>query len=364
MFSVVIISIISIYFYIKWKFSFWERRGIPSLPVAFPYGNFKGVGKTKHIKDVLHEIYVTFKGKAPIAGAYLAFSSNFAVVLDLDLIKNILIKDFNNFHDRRHFYNERDDFMSANLLTMQGQEWRELRQVLTPTFTSAKMKFMFSTISEISERLIKKLDEDLDQNPIVDIKDYLARFTTDIIGTCAFGIECNSLKDANCEFRVYSKRAFLQPRHSRFFIYLCAEFPEIARALHIKLFRDDITEFFTRLIEGTITYREKNDIHRNDFIDLLLRLKTNNPNKEDGKLTVKQIIAQSLLFFLAGFETSSSTSGFALYELAFNPDIQEKARTEINRIFKAHNNQITYEGLMEMQYLDQIINGELFLFVR
>lgn len=75
------------------------------------------------------------------------------------------------------------------------------------------------------------------------------------------------------------------------------------------------------------------------------------------------MVAQGVQFFAAGFETSSSTIGFTLYELCLNPDIQEKLRKEIKTIIAKHG-EITYEGVSEMNFLEMCIMGNyLFHFV-
>lgn len=72
-----------------------------------------------------------------------------------------------------------------------------------------------------------------------------------------------------------------------------------------------------------------------------------------------EIVAQSFLFFIAGFETSSTTATFAFLELAMNPEIQEKLRNEIKSVLDKHNNEITYDSLKEMTYMGQVIDGKL-----
>jgi cytochrome P450 family 6 len=70
------------------------------------------------------------------------------------------------------------------------------------------------------------------------------------------------------------------------------------------------------------------------------------------------IAAQAFVFFLAGFETSSSTMTLCLYELALNPDIQERLWSEINTVMEKHGGKISYESIFEMEYLDKVVNGE------
>lgn len=75
-------------------------------------------------------------------------------------------------------------------------------------------------------------------------------------------------------------------------------------------------------------------------------------------MSVEEIAAQAFLFFAAGFETSSSTLSFCLYELAKNPEVQKKVHEDIDRVLKKHNGEITYESVSEMNYLECCIDGK------
>ncbi|KAH8255396.1 hypothetical protein KR038_002387 [Drosophila bunnanda] len=110
-----------------------------------------------------------------------------------------------------------------------------------------------------------------------------------------------------------------------------------------------------RIVRETVELREREQIRRNDFMDLLLGLR----RQENGKgLTVEQMAAQAFVFFVAGFETSSSNMSYALFELAKNEAVQEKLRQEIREVIARHG-QLTYEAMMEMTYLDQTITETL-----
>lgn len=54
---------------------------------------------------------------------------------------------------------------------------------------------------------------------------------------------------------------------------------DLARALGLRQTQRDVSEFFTKVVEDTVAYREKNNYVRNDFLQLLI----NSRDKEDAK---------------------------------------------------------------------------------
>ena len=74
----------------------------------------------------------------------------------------------------------------------------------------------------------------------------------------------------------------------------------------------------------------------------------------DGDL----FVAQSFQVLLGGYETSSTTLSFTLYELALHPEIQHRLREEILQVLNKHNGELTYDGIQEMSYLDRVVAGE------
>ncbi|XP_017066145.1 probable cytochrome P450 6a14 [Drosophila eugracilis] len=346
------------------SYTYWARKGVPHERPLPLIGNMAGVGSKYHFRDINQRIYDKFKGQAPFAGMFMFFKRT-AMITDLDLIKQVLIKDFHHFQDRGIFNNPRDDPLTGHLLTLEGDEWKSMRQKLTPVFTSGKMKHMSGVVVEVGHRLADAMDKALQAAKVedgdVEIKDLCARFTTDVIGSCAFGLECYSLQDPNAEFREKGRMVFEKPRHSMLvqaFIFTNAK---LAKKLRMKVLRDDLTEFFLSAVKNTVDYRLKNGIKRNDFMDQLIELRAEDQEAaKSGKridlshgLTLEQMAAQAFVFFVAGFETSSSTMAFCLYELALQPEIQQKVRDEIERVLDGE--EITYDALAEMTYLEQVI---------
>jgi len=244
------------------------------------------------------------------------------------------------------------------------------------------MKMMFQTLVDCSDELVVIMDKAAKENKPVDIKDVVGRFTTDIIGSCAFGLECNSLRDPDSKFREYGKKVFdVGPVQAvKNAISLCI--PEVLDIFKVPVTRSDVTDFFMNVVNETVKYRETNNVVRKDFMHLLIQLKNNikisdeesagslkngvhqengsvNQSEAGKTLSIQELAAQAFVFFLAGFETSSTTLTFCFYELVTNPEIQDKLRQEINEVLEKHNGKITYEALLDMTYMEKCVNETL-----
>lgn len=230
-----------------------------------------------------------------------------------------------------------------------------------------KMKMMFQTLLQNSKALGEIFQSHSKNEKPLDIKEFSLRFTTDCIVSCAFGLDCNSLQNDNSEYRHFGKRLFDTQKYRQVMVYLLPE--KLLHALNVKLVDPQVEKFVLDLTRNTIEYREKNNFYRKDFMQLLLQLKNRNSVSDDEKilndknetgnyLTLEQIAAQCYLFFAAGFETSATTMTYTLYELGMHPEIQDRLRNEINEVLEQHNGEITYEAVMQMDYLDRVINGK------
>ncbi|EDW05265.1 probable cytochrome P450 6a21 [Drosophila mojavensis] len=343
----------------------WQNAGIPCEEPHILMGNLKGVQTERSFLDIWMQYYKKFKGTGPFAGFYW-FQRPAAFILEPFLVKHILIKDFNKFTDRGFFSNPEDDPLSGQLFLLDGHKWRSMRNKLSSTFTSGKMKYMFPTVVKISHEFVEVFGDMADKSSVIEVRELLARFTTDVIGSVAFGIECSSLKDPEAEFRVMGRSALSDQRHGALGIAILNSFPNFSRRMHLKMTPEHIEKFFMRIVRETVDFREKNNIRRNDFMDQLIDLKNNRLLKtetgEDTSLTIEEIAAQAFVFFAAGFETSSTTMGFVLYELAQNVDIQDRLREECKEVLAKHNGDLTYECIKDMQYLNQVISETLRLY--
>jgi len=161
--------------------------------------------------------------------------------------------------------------MSLHLFRLDAPRWRPLRTQLSPVFTSGKLKDMFHLLLNCSEHFERYLAEMVPADKIVECRDLTAKFTVDVIGSCAFGIEMNALNEETNEFCVMGRKIFRSDlkvlirsmvRETSFFKYFGHFFDD-----------HDVTNFMTNITRDTIEYRKKNNVSRNDFVDMLIYLK-------------------------------------------------------------------------------------------
>lgn len=177
------------------------------------------------------------------------------------------------------------------------------------------------------------------------------------LGNCAFGVDTDSLQNPEIDFRIYGDRIITPNLRNGMRLAVPLFIPHsILRAFNFRPLDPKASDFYQETVLSTIQYREDNNITRSDFMDLLIKMK--NSTNEENKLSTNEIIGQCFIFYLAGFETSSTTLTFATFEIAQNQYVQKRVRDEISRVLSKHNNEVTYEAVQEMEYLDQVVCGK------
>ncbi|XP_031624496.1 probable cytochrome P450 9f2 [Contarinia nasturtii] len=377
------VGLISYAFY-KWATinnDFFERRNIKCMKPRFIVGNTGGLFTNKYtVTEFAQKLYNAFPNES-IYGLF-DFRVPHYVVRDPEAIKQITIKDFDHFEDHRAFTDEGIDRLWSNtLFFMKGEKWRQMRATLSPAFTGSKMRQMFELVSECADDVVKHFVHKVESGEKVNIemKDFFGRYTNDVIASCAFGLKINSFLEPENEFYLNGKTLM----NFTSFKAMCrmvvlTKLPALARALNITSTDPVIAKSFRETILTTMEIRKKNKFFRPDMINMLMQvregtLKSDENVKEKegfatveeseiGKLTVKrkwnddEIVAQCFLFFIAGFESSSTMLTFVSYELTVNPDIQQKLYEEILETEQQLGGKsITYDALQKMKYLDQII---------
>ncbi|CAH1113648.1 unnamed protein product [Psylliodes chrysocephalus] len=375
------ILILMILFYLKFirPADYWRKRRV--FHVSAVRNFLKVVLSRKSLFEISLDSYRDYPDRR-FYGSYQLFAPSL-VVRDLDLIKQITIKDFDYFTDHFTFFNEKTDpILGQNLFELKGEKWKDMRSTLSPAFTSSKMKGMFPFIQETAEKFTNhfyNLPEDVID---MDIKIEFSKFSNDVIATCAFGIECDTLKNEDNDFFAMGHQVANPTIRTRFKLFLGMLLPKLYQSLNVPIFPQNIISFFQNLVKSNMDYREKHKVFRPDMIHLLMeakygQLKHDNETSEQDtgyatvqesyigksirkiKLTDDLITAQALVFFIAGFDTTSNVMCFLAHQLAIDEEVQNKLQAEVDEVMSRCNGIISYEEILNMKYLDQVISEVL-----
>jgi cytochrome P450 family 6 len=270
------------YVYFKISISYWEKRKVPYIKPTFPFGNVRDLMLVrKPIGHVFADLYRKLVGEK--FGGFYTFAKPGFILRDPEIIKSVLVKDFPSFHDRGFFTDEEFEPLTGHLFFLPGNRWRNLRFKLTPTFTSGKMKMMFQTLVDCGHELGTILEKSANNEEVIEIKDILARFSTDIISSCAFGIQCHCLENPDAEFRQWGRKIFTSSFFASIILSLSALAPSSVASLKLRSIDPKVSKYFRAMVQDTVAYREKNNFQRNDFMQLLIQIKNKGKVDEDTK---------------------------------------------------------------------------------
>lgn len=355
----VVAVFLGIYFYFKYSYTYWSRKGVPYLEPKFPLGNNDciAIEATSYGIETM-DWYNEIKKRGLKFGGAWSWAKPVLVLTDPDYIRDVLLKDFQYFPDRDFYHNPKYDKQNESLFVVEKEQWRNLRQKLSPTFTSAKMKMMFPTVVQCCQPMMELFQTAAKKGDDIDVKEWLASFTTDVIGCVAFGLEFGSFKSEEAKFRRMGKEVFMVDFRRAVYLLMSRICEQTAVNLGVVNIPSIVTKFFDEIITENVKYRRTNKINRPDFTQLLMDLEESTKN-EESPFTFEELIANVILFFIAGFDTSSTTMHFALYELARQPKLQERTRAEIQEILNKYNGEFSYEAYQDMPYLRQVIEETL-----
>ncbi|PNF20303.1 Cytochrome P450 6a2 [Cryptotermes secundus] len=376
--TMAIILFTSVWYYFKSEYSFWKKKGVRFISPVIPFGNIKDmILLRKATGEMLKVLYDEFP-EEPFVGTY-ELTKPMLIIRDPELIKRVTVKDFSYFQDRGVPVNEELEPLGSHLLNLTGKKWRTLRSKLTPTFTSGKIKMMFHLMIECAEQLKDYLEKPAQNGEILEMKEAVAKYSTNVIGLCAFGLQFNAINESDSEFRRIGRRVFETSVIAAELRMLQSAYPSAMKIFPMKIVPDEVNKHVIRTVKEVMEYREKNNVSRNDFMQLLIELKNkgrvhdDEPVKSEDKLdrtshketetnvdfTETLLASQAFIFFLAGFETSSTTLSFCLHELALNPEVQERLREEIDSTLEKYEGKITYDAIHSMSYLDKVVDETL-----
>lgn len=398
------VSFISIatYYYYKNYFNYWTRKNVKG-PTPFPFvGNLATILFSDRLvldlkwRQKYGKVYGLYQGTQPVL-----------VVADAEVLTQICIKDFDAFpnHDHSEFYNK---FQNNFIFTLQNESWKRVRTLMSPIFTSGKIKRMYKFLDTCADDIADCFAEQLQvkngkKSATVNVRDLYGLFTMDAITTCCYGLKLERA-DARDIKSAAARNQFVKDATQVFdfgfsrYIILAATPKAVLRYFDIKLLPLSSFTPIESKVNSLLSSRRKIKKNYDDFLQMLIDSKlsdeldlnemnseenhhaclNNNSISEDqrkmmnevssksgGKINLSDIeILSSCIFFLAvGLETTSNLLANVTYALAFHQNIQNKLHHEISKIAEYNEDKskcsFTYESLTSCSYLDAVLSETL-----
>jgi len=135
-----VLLLVFTYFYrmITENFDYWEKLGVPYKAGRFPWGSVDFLKVQKN--NALHQLDMSNEFKDDKFFGYFMFGKPILMVNDVELVKNIKVKDFHHFVDTQDENlakkfrrgGELDTLFNDNVGSAKGDEWKDVRSSLSP----------------------------------------------------------------------------------------------------------------------------------------------------------------------------------------------------------------------------------------
>jgi cytochrome P450 family 6 len=199
--GVVVLCVALILRYLLRFRGYLETLGIPLVkPILF----FGSPPFVPH-KLMMHEHSQEMHQKLGKTWAKYEGSEPTIVTIDPDLIKAIMVKHFDSFSDIIN-WEYADHQITLDLSG--GEQWKALRKVMSPTFSSGKLKSMMEPMDAVVDNLVSHLEKEIKKNPVVSVKEVFQCFALDTIAVCSFGINTNSFENPDNDILTWGKKLF------------------------------------------------------------------------------------------------------------------------------------------------------------
>ncbi|KAI8515236.1 Cytochrome P450 3A4 [Branchiostoma belcheri] len=358
------LCVVLFYLFSTWPYSTFKDLGIPGPKPAPLVGNYfsygQGVGKfDQECYKKFNKVWGIFEGRQPIL-----------LVGDLELVKDITVKEANTFTNRRIFEGQ-GELLGNGLTILKDADWKRVRSAISPTFSSGKLKQMALVVEKCADNFVANLDENAKNDVQFNLKDLAGAYTMDVISGTAFGVDVDSLHNPDHPFVANAKKLFEFNLFNPVVVILFL-FPKMAKVMGkfgFSLFPKSVITFFSSAVDNVIDMRntKEDEAKRVDFLQLMLKAHNKELDGEVPKDMVKQGVSKTeikgnaVLFWVAGYETTANTISLTAYNLAVHPELQDKVIEEVDTVIQKRG-KLDYEAVNEMHYLDMCVSETLRMF--
>ncbi|CAL1528758.1 unnamed protein product [Lymnaea stagnalis] len=353
-----------LYIYSTQPYNLWRELGVPGpKPTPF-FGNVAELFDDRVGPRAAVKKWQAQHGR--VFGIY-EFRQPLLVVTDPEALKQVFVKDFNNFTNRYFLGkgNLQQNIIKKGIFFADGLDWRRMRKIMSPTFSIGKLKLLTPFMNITAGRLAKTLKVHAIEKKPAAAKIVYGAFTLDTICGTAFGLDTNSQENLDAPFISHAKNLMTITKELQVVFAIAGMFPwvgKVLKMLKLGFFKNRDLVFFEENIAALIRDRKSNSSAAGpmDFMQLLMNAEADDDTDGfvgDKKLSTMEIAAQGIIFIIAGYETTATTLQYISYELGRHPDIQERIFSEIQRVLG--DEEPNYENCQGLKLMEATINETL-----
>lgn len=362
-FLVVVVSTSLIWFLQRKRaFSLFRRHGIPGPEPSLFWGNFM---QLKEDRVQVMERWISEYGS--VFGYYNGLEP-FMVLSDPEMVKQCLVKEHSIFYDRPPFSISVEPFTSS-LLELEGPEWKRVRSVLNPTFSSAKMKQMSPILHGCVNSMMDVMKEQCQAGEPVNMFKTAQGFSLDVITKCAFAWQVDCQKNPNDPL-LLRVRTFFEGAETSM-VRNAIRFPVLKYVFGLLYRLSDYYKVINQMIHNLCQIielrRQGQKPPCNDLLQLMVEAQAGAGDVQSASargdtrlIEDRHVVSNAFIFLAAGFETTATSLGFLAYVLATHPDEQQRLYDEMVAAFG--DEEPSYEGLQSLKRLDMVIQETLRLY--
>jgi len=285
------------------------------------------------------------------------------VTQDPEVIKDVLIKKFDHFVDRTpDNANLLKHILYANraLSTITGDDWRQMRHMLSPGFNGKKLKLLTPIIELSCMQLVDALRKKADTGASEDVTESFDCFSMEVILMSIFGRKCNLHEGSNEMITVVNSAfatTFGVQYAQEMALTFNSHFPFLSQFLqhilpHTNLAKQwiPVQDIAARFIQD----RKDSDIRRHDIVQYMLDTKDDN-----YQMTMLEMVSTAVLIILSGMGHNMTFMG---HLLATHPEVQDRLITDIKNYFANNPDSTLVDAAENINYAEMVLREVLRLF--
>lgn len=277
-----VIALVAVYYRLRARFSYWNRKNVPSIKPSLEFNELNWMAQHESRFSYYKKVYDRLSPHR--YGGFFTFLTPKLLIRDPELIKTVLVEQFDSFSNRTQSSYLENDSLTHNIFNLQDTQWKQTRVCLVQAFNDGKLRGMFELIAASAAKLRQSIATARGDSKVADISVLTRLYIVDVVSACVFGLEPNSVSNPNSQFiRTADKLRHKNSLKVKIF-ELLSMIPRNRRHYFGWLFRDEESaNFFKQLLSNVIRSRKRNGVTRSDFVQSFIQLMESTESTNDGK---------------------------------------------------------------------------------